>query len=121
MKKYPAEILEKIKNDLSQEREKLEERLKNLSLEDPFADPDRVNDNAASDTEAKEEIDHERIEALQNDIKANQASIDEALKRIKKGTYGFCENCGKMIDTDRLAAYPTAKYCIDCQNGSTKK
>lgn len=121
MKKYPTEILEKINSDLLEEKKKLEVRLKNLSLEDPFADPDRVNDNAASDTEAKEEIDHERIEALQDDIRANLTSIDEALKRIKKGTYGFCENCGKMIDTDRLAAHPTAKYCIDCQNGPNKR
>lgn len=121
MKKYPVEILNKIKNDLLAEKHKLETGLKKLSLEDPFTDPERVNDNAASDTEAKEEIDHERIEALQDDIKANLSSIDESLKRIKKGTYGFCDKCGKMIDTDRLAAYPNAKYCINCQNGSAKK
>lgn len=121
MKKYPAKLLAEIKKNLEEEKEKLAKRLKALSLEDPFANPDRVNDNAASDTEAKEEIDHERIEALQNDIKKNILSLEEALQRIEKGKYGFCEKCGEMIDTDRLAAYPTAKYCIACQNKTGAK
>ncbi len=118
MKKYPVEILKQIQVGLAQEKTKLEERLKNLSLEDPFSNPERINDNAASDTEAKEEIDHERIEALKKNIQANLLLIEAALNRLKKGTYGFCEKCGEMIDTDRLAANPTAQYCIKCQNKS---
>lgn len=121
MKKYPPEILEKIKKELVIEQEKLKERLKKLKLEDPFTDPERVNDNAASDTEAKEEVDHERIEALEEDIKKNLITIEDALRRISKGTYGFCESCKKMINTDRLAIYPTAKFCMLCEKGSVKK
>lgn len=115
MKQYPKEVLHKIKISLIEEEEKLKKQLKKLSLEDPFTDPDRLNDNAASDTDAKEEVDHERIEALKSDISLNLKQIEEALQRIKKGNYGFCENCKKMIDTERLAAYPTAKFCMSCQ------
>ncbi len=115
MDKYPQDVLVKIKKNLLDEKKKLEERMSKLSAEDPFANPERTNDNAASDTDAKEEVDHERIEVLKQDIVDNVAAIDEALVRIGTGTYGFCANCKKMIDTDRLAIYPTALYCIECE------
>lgn len=115
MKKYPKEILEQIEKDLLEERKKLEKSLTTLIQEDPFADPGRLNDNAAVDTEAKEEVDHERIEVLQTDVENNIKDVDAALMRIKKGTFGFCENCGNMIDTDRLSAVPTARYCMQCE------
>jgi len=44
--------------------------------------------------------------------------LDDALKRIEKGTYGFCTECGNLIDKERLEAVPHAHQCIDCK---TKK
>lgn len=41
--------------------------------------------------------------------------LDDALKRIEKGTYGFCVECGKLIDRERLEAVPHAQMCIDCK------
>ncbi len=41
--------------------------------------------------------------------------IDEALKEIESGTYGFCESCGIEIGIRRLEARPTATLCIDCK------
>jgi DnaK suppressor protein len=41
--------------------------------------------------------------------------IDEALKRIEVGDYGFCEACGVEIGIRRLEARPTAILCIDCK------
>jgi DnaK suppressor protein len=41
--------------------------------------------------------------------------IDEALGRIKDGTYGQCSRCGKPLDEERLKAMPTAKYDAECQ------
>ena len=35
----------------------------------------------------------------------------KALSRIKIGKYGICEDCGQMIDTDRLMIYPEATLC----------
>lgn len=121
MQKYPANILKKIKENLLDEQKKLAERLNKLNLEDPFIDTERINDNAASDTDAKEEVDHERIEALKEEINTDSRAISEALVRIKKRTYGFCEKCGKMIDTDRLNIYPTAKFCMSCEKKNGRK
>ncbi|HEY2963010.1 MAG TPA: TraR/DksA family transcriptional regulator [Pyrinomonadaceae bacterium] len=43
------------------------------------------------------------------------ADIDQALLRIKEGTYGICARCGKPIDERRLEALPTARYDAACQ------
>ena len=43
------------------------------------------------------------------------ADIDQALLRIKEGTYGICARCGKLIDERRLEAMPTARYDAACQ------
>jgi DnaK suppressor protein len=43
------------------------------------------------------------------------ADIDQALLRIKEGTYGVCIRCGKLIDERRLEAVPTARYDANCQ------
>ena len=43
------------------------------------------------------------------------ADIDQALLRIKEGTYGICARCNKPIDERRLEAVPTARYDAECQ------
>ena len=41
--------------------------------------------------------------------------IDESLKALDIGDYGFCETCGIEIGLRRLEARPTATLCIDCK------
>jgi len=41
--------------------------------------------------------------------------IEEALERIKEGTYGLCEGCRKRIPKDRLRAIPYARLCVRCK------
>lgn len=43
------------------------------------------------------------------------ADIDQALLRIKEGTYGACARCGQPIDVRRLEVVPTARYDANCQ------
>lgn len=113
--KFPKNILDQISKNLSAVRKIVEERISSLHSQDPFSDPDRLNDNAASDTDAKEESSHERVEAIEKVLKKNLEDINLALDRIKKGTYGKCLNCHKMIDTDRLAITPAARFCVECE------
>ena len=42
--------------------------------------------------------------------------IDEAIQRIKDGTYGLCESCGEPIGVERLKARPVTTFCIDCKS-----
>lgn len=39
--------------------------------------------------------------------------IQQALKRIRLGTYGYCLESGEPIGIPRLLARPTAEYCAD--------
>lgn len=41
--------------------------------------------------------------------------IDEALKRIQKGTYGTCELTGKPIPKARLDAIPWTRFTVEAQ------
>jgi DnaK suppressor protein len=41
--------------------------------------------------------------------------LEDALKRIEKRTYGFCTDCGKLIERERLEAVPHAQLCVRCK------
>lgn len=43
------------------------------------------------------------------------SDVDAALARMGVGTYGRCVDCDDPIAAARLAAYPTAPRCIECQ------
>ena len=43
------------------------------------------------------------------------SKINEALKRIEDGTYGYCEETGEPIGLDRLEARPVATVSIEAQ------
>jgi DnaK suppressor protein len=43
------------------------------------------------------------------------ADIDQALLRIREGSYGICAGCGQPINERRLEAVPTARYDAQCQ------
>lgn len=112
MQQFPKETLTDLHNHLLEEKAKLTTRIGELSSQDPFSDPDRTNDNAASDTEASEESDHDRVAALVAELKEKLTAVEKALGRIEDGTYGFCTVCHEMIDTDRLSVLPTATLCL---------
>ncbi len=46
--------------------------------------------------------------------------IDEAIRKIKEGTYGICEECGEEISEKRLSILPAATLCIDCKENKEK-
>jgi DnaK suppressor protein len=43
------------------------------------------------------------------------AKIDEALRRIEDGTYGYCEETGEPISLSRLDARPIATLSLEAQ------
>lgn len=53
--------------------------------------------------------------ALREDALLKLQAINHALQRIKDGTYGICESCGKPIPYDRLEAVPYTTQCVDCR------
>jgi DnaK suppressor protein len=113
--KFPANLLYPIGKLLGWRLSSLEKKKKSIEDEDPFKDTDRLNDNASPDTDAAEQFGHARSTALKNELSRKIIQTKKALTNIKIGTYGICEDCGKMIDTDRLVVYPEATKCVSCE------
>jgi len=41
--------------------------------------------------------------------------LNDAMKKIEDGTFGFCEDCKGPIAKGRLKAVPYARLCVSCQ------
>ena len=48
------------------------------------------------------------------------AAIDDALRQMREGTYGICEECGQSILLTRLEVLPYTTTCIECQRQSER-
>jgi DnaK suppressor protein len=48
-------------------------------------------------------------------IQLKLKQTEEALRRIEKGTYGICRDCGEEIAAPRLNAIPWTRVCITCK------
>jgi RNA polymerase-binding transcription factor DksA len=44
-----------------------------------------------------------------------EAQVQAAMRARERGTYGTCQECGRTIPPERLAARPEATLCVDCQ------
>jgi DnaK suppressor protein len=104
-----------VQKKLEEERRKIINQIEELKKDDPFSDPDHASDNAAVDTDVREQTGHDTIEAEIKDLEKRLFDIDNALKKIYKGGYGMCEKCKKVIPKARLDLIPEAQYCIDCE------
>ncbi|HLD91900.1 MAG TPA: TraR/DksA C4-type zinc finger protein [Patescibacteria group bacterium] len=118
--KFPSNLLKPVGDFLTASLATLKVNKKKISSEDPFNDKQRTLDNASPDTEAEEQFGHARVSAIKEELNRKSNQIKKALNRVKLGKYGICEDCGKMIDTDRLAIFPEATMCIKCEKKREK-
>ena len=88
--------------------------LYNSSLDDNSTSADIV-DQASSYTEKNVEM-----RAINRQIKLI-SKIDQALKKIKDNTYGYCAETGEPIGIKRLIARPIAALCIAAQEKHEKE
>lgn len=78
--------------------------------------------DSLKNSECNDEFDYAEVssDSFKEGIIANKQleelkEIDDALKRIEKGTYGICEMCDEPIAVGRLRAKPFAKFCTPCR------
>ena len=121
VKKYAPNIKEKymcakhkkyfIKKLISWRREIIKSNNDNNilnNLDDNVASADIV-DQASSYTEKTVEM------RASNRRRKLINKIDQALKRLKDDTYGYCEDTGEPIGLKRLIVRPIATLCIEAQ------
>lgn len=77
--------------------------------------------DADSKEMAKELEDTEVVDALGNEAREELILIASALNRMEDGRYGRCVECGEVIDTARLEAYPYADECIECARDDERR
>jgi RNA polymerase-binding transcription factor DksA len=117
---FPKNLLKPVSDFLTAKLSAIKVNKRKISTEDPFNDKTRDLDSAATDTEAEEQFGHARVSAIKVELNLKAKQIKKALERAKNGKYGICEDCGKMIDTDRLGVYPEATKCIKCEKKREK-
>ena len=102
-------------------RDELEARVRQATEEHaqrPSAISRQVED-AAEEGEERFRNGIEHVE-MQRD-KEELTDIAATIERMAQGRYGECQDCGKDIAPERLAAQPTASRCIVCQGLYEKK
>ncbi len=78
------------------------DQLKNQDINDQLDYADFVSDSFTEGMIANHQLDELK-------------QIEDALKKIKDGTYGICDMCGINIPIGRLKAKPFAKFCTECR------
>lgn len=119
------DLLLKFKQRLLDERKQLTERINfideqglGVSLEDSTSELSTY-DNHPADI-GSEVFERSKDFALRESAMLTVTAIDDALKKIKKGTYGNCDVCGKEIALERLEAIPSTTICRDCKEAEEK-
>jgi len=113
------ETLEKIKQMLIEEKVKILRKLqKNAEEMDRNRDRQAVGDEVDSAVALETE---NLLNALSGMEAARLRQIEDALRRIEEGTYGYCRECGEPIEEGRLLAKPFATLCISCKEAEERK
>ncbi len=109
---------------LKEKKRELEEKLSSMAKKDPQIKGDwdtkfpsfnkphgaRVSEEAADEVE-----EYENLLPVEHILELKLQDVNQALEKIKKNKYGFCEKCQKPIDFLRLKISPEVKNCLNCK------
>ena len=111
---------------------KLIERFRTL-LESRMAESQRVLTNAEQETranaarhgdsadQAAAEYERQTLAHKADIARQTIRRLEDALKRMKQGSFGECAQCGGEIEVKRLDAIPWAMYCVKCQEAREQR
>ena len=98
---------------LENERKRLSEELERLGAS-------IVSSQERREGEAIENYELEKQLILKEQMEYNLTEVQNALRKLERGTYGLCENCGRRVDPARLEVIPQASLCLDCKATQAK-
>jgi RNA polymerase-binding transcription factor DksA len=112
---------------LADERERLErlragfdaERLHDESSDESTGELSHLAQHSADI--GSETFEREKDFSILEQVEAELADVERALRRLDEGTYGTCEACGTSIGEDRLAAAPATRFCVDHQRVAERR
>ena len=106
---------------LAEERERLDEVRSTFDAEGltDQSESDSVGELSSYDQHqadlGTETFEREKDLSILEQVEAELADVEHALRRLDEGTYGMCEVCGKPIPEERLEAMPATRFCLEHQ------
>ncbi len=119
--KASVKDLEKYRDRLLQERERLEAELQEIENRTArISEGDRASELSAYEDHpadlASETFEREKDLAISESVEGLLNQVLIALEKVDRGTYGICDACARPIKTARLNVLPFATLCVECQD-----
>ena len=117
------ETTQKLKKVLEEKKKNLEKELSNIAVKDKELRGDwdskypRTKEGDMEDA-ADEVEEYSTSLSIEFNLEKQLQSVNAALEKMKKGTYGICEQCKKPIEKEKLLAFPETNLCLSCQGDS---
>jgi RNA polymerase-binding transcription factor DksA len=111
------ELRQSLATALASERERLRKSLATLAETTRALGESQSDASNAGGEPVAEAIDLEEqeLELLLEYLEADRlAAVEAALHRLAENAYGTCEDCGRPVGAERLAAIPWTSRCIAC-------
>lgn len=114
--------LKKFESLLLQERAQLLGSIKNIEDESRHANNHDSSGDLTSYAEAgTDSFEMQTALNIASGESTRLAEIDDALERIKDGSYGVCEGTGEPIPKRRLEVFPSARFTVAYQEQLEKE
>jgi RNA polymerase-binding protein DksA len=110
-----VEKTRELNNAIQRDNEQLDQQLNRSDAGEAKLDFNHPADMVGGDPDYDKELNLLRRE------RAELGEVEQALQRIEKGSYGFCEECGEAIRFERLQAVPHTTHCLSCQEALDRK
>lgn len=104
--------LDQFKKQLEQRQHDLRKVVTRTQEDGRIADSEAAQDIA---DRAANSYTKEFLFAQSNNDRQLLGMVENALGRIREGSFGECIHCGNEINPKRLEAVPWTRYCIQCQ------
>jgi len=104
--------LEAFKKRLEERQQSLRKAVSRTEEDGRVADQDTAQDIA---DRAASSYTKEFLFSQSNNDRQLLQMVENALQRIREGTFGECSACGNEINPKRLEAVPWTRHCIECQ------
>jgi len=112
-KKMPKKERLEYERQLRERKEKIIRKLSDLSSQSLEVEASNVAQDVVDKAESS--YTKEFLLSLSDAEREQLLLIDDALRRLARDEFGFCQICRKEISKKRMAALPWTPYCINCQ------
>lgn len=115
------DLKQQLKKKLEATKVEVEAELKKIADKDPEVAGDYdtrfpdMGSMQSSDENAFQFAEYERTLPIEHALELRLQAVNQALNKIKQGTYGTCEICNEPIEKKRLDIYPDVKTCMKCK------